>query len=67
MFQKLAHENNYRAMKKISDEAWEQLTKGSDHLTEKYGALGTKSREEFHARAERYYRAVLAGEDVTDL
>lgn len=54
-------------MIKVSDEAWERLTKGSDHLTEKYGAPGTKSREEFHARAEKYYHAVLAGEDVTDL
>jgi hypothetical protein len=54
-------------MIKISDEVWEKLTKGSDHLTEKYGAPGTKSREEFHARAMRYHDAVLAGEDVTDL
>lgn len=54
-------------MIKISDEVWAKLPKGEDHLTEKYGALGTKSREEFNARALRYYNAVLAGEDVTDL
>ena len=50
----------------IKDEVWAKLPKGEDHLTEKYGAIGTKSREEFHARAMRYYKAVLAGEDITD-
>ena len=54
-------------MIKISDEVWVKLPKVEDHLTDKYGVSGTKSREEFNARALRYYNAVLAGEDVTDL
>ena len=54
-------------MIKISDEVWVKLPKVEDHLTDKYGASGTKSREEFNARALRYYNAVLAGEAVTDL
>ena len=54
-------------MIEIDEEKLAKLVKGSDHLTEKYGAPGTKSRIEFHARAERYYQAVLAGEDVTNL
>lgn len=54
-------------MIKINDEVWDSLPKGEDHLTEKYGAPGTKSREEFNARALRYYNAVLAGEDVAGI
>ena len=35
------------------------VTKGSDHLTEKYGEKGTLSREEFEAKAKAWYFAEL--------
>ncbi|MBR6937199.1 MAG: hypothetical protein IKH63_06490 [Prevotella sp.] len=54
-------------MIEIDEEKLAKLVKGSEHLTEKYGAPGSKSRDEFNARAECYYQAVLVGEDVTDL
>jgi DNA-binding XRE family transcriptional regulator len=35
------------------------LTTGSQHLDEKYGTVGTPSREEFEAKAEAWYYAEL--------
>ena len=40
---------------KFDEKKLAQLTKGSDHLTEKYGERGTPSREEFEAKAFSYY------------
>ena len=47
-------------MIQFDDEELAQLMKGEDHLTEKYGALGTKSSEGFNARALCYYKEVLS-------
>jgi len=44
---------------RISRKKLAQLTKGSDHLTEKYGEKGTLSREEFEAKAKAWYFAEL--------
>ena len=43
----------------ISDEKCAKLPKVEDHLDEKYGAVGTPSREEFEAKAEAWYYAEL--------
>ena len=44
-------------MMKFDEKKLAQLTKGSDHLTEKYGEKGTLSREEFEAKAKAWYFA----------
>ncbi|WP_073042900.1 helix-turn-helix transcriptional regulator [Xylanibacter ruminicola] len=46
-------------MIKFNEKKLAQLTKGSDHLTEKYGERGTPSREEFEAKAKAWYYAEL--------
>ena len=46
-------------MMKFDEKKLAQLTKGSDHLTEKYGEKGTLSREEFEAKAKAWYCAEL--------
>ena len=46
-------------MMKFDEKKLAQLTKGSDHLTEKYGEKGTLSREEFEAKAKAWYFAEL--------
>ena len=46
-------------MIKISEEKWEKLPKIEDHLSEKYGPVGSASRKEFQAKAEAWYYAEL--------
>lgn len=50
-------------MIKISEEKWEKLPKVEDHLSEKYGLVGSASRKEFQAKAEAWYYAELLREE----
>jgi DNA-binding XRE family transcriptional regulator len=50
-------------MIKISEEKWEKLPKVEDHLSEKYGPVGSASRKEFQAKAEAWYYAELLREE----
>lgn len=50
-------------MIKISEEKWEKLPKVEDHLSEKYGSVGSASRKEFQAKAEAWYYAELLREE----
>ena len=50
-------------MIKISEEKWEKLPKVEDHLSEKYGPVGSASRKEFQAKAESWYYAELLREE----
>lgn len=43
-------------MTELDEEKLARLKRSADHLTEKYGAPGTPSREAFEARAMAYYR-----------
>lgn len=50
-------------MIKICEEKWEKLPKVEDHLSEKYGPVGSASRKEFQAKAEAWYYAELLREE----
>lgn len=50
-------------MIKIGEEKWEKLPKVEDHLSEKYGPVGSASRKEFQAKAEAWYYAELLREE----
>ncbi|MBQ6193612.1 MAG: helix-turn-helix transcriptional regulator [Prevotella sp.] len=50
-------------MIKIREEKWEKLPKVEDHLSEKYGPVGSASRKEFQAKAEAWYYAELLREE----
>lgn len=50
-------------MIKISEEKWEKLPKVEDHLSEKYGPVGSAPRKEFQAKAEAWYYAELLREE----
>ena len=52
-----------KLMIKISEEKWEKLPKIEDHLSEKYGPVGSASRKEFQAKAEAWYYAELLREE----
>lgn len=52
-----------KPMIKISEEKWEKLPKVEDHLSEKYGPVGSASRKEFQAKAEAWYYAELLREE----
>ena len=42
-------------MIKLDENKLAKLRTSSEHLTEKYGELGSPEREEFEARAKAYY------------
>ena len=46
-------------MKKLDEKKLAPLKTGSQHLTEKYGEIGTPSREELEAKAKAWYYAEL--------
>ena len=46
-------------MIKLDENKLAKLRTSSEHLTEKYGELGSPEREEFEARAKAYYYAEL--------
>lgn len=52
-----------KPMIKIREEKWEKLPKVEDHLSEKYGPVGSASRKEFQAKAEAWYYAELLREE----
>ena len=52
-----------KPMIKISEEKWEKLPKVEDHLSEKYGPVGSASRKEFQAKAEAWYYAEILREE----
>ena len=49
-------------MIKLDENKLAKLRTSSEHLTEKYGELGSPEREEFEARAKAYYYAELLKE-----
>ena len=49
-------------MIKLDENKLAKLCTSSEHLTEKYGELGSPEREEFEARAKAYYYAELLKE-----
>lgn len=49
--------------KKLSDEKFDAMPTINDRLKEKYGAIGTPSREAFEARAKAWYYAELLKEE----
>ena len=48
-----------RTMIKLDENKLSKLTKGTDHLNEKYGDKGSVSREEFDAKSLAWYYAGL--------